>query len=130
MSGGLVHLHASISDRDFCDTVCGLKCDDVDTAYRGKDLERVTCPDCLPASMAPVMRAGRVKTWADGFGRWYAAVPGDLANPRRTAREAIRRELAAREDLPRGYVVHVEPAPAEWLTTDRESRPVYREVTS
>lgn len=77
-----------------------------------------------------VLRAGRVKTWADGFGRWYAAVPGDLADPRRRARDAIRRELASREDLAAGHVVRVERAPAEWhTTTDPDARPVYREVT-
>lgn len=73
---------------------------------------------------------GAVSTWADGFGRWYAAVPGDRPDPRRTAREAIRRELAAREELPAGYVVRVEPAPDHWLTTDRASRPVFRESVS
>lgn len=74
------------------------------------------------------MTAGRVRTWADGFGRWYAAVPGDLANPRRTAREAIRRELAARGEIHPGHRVRVEEAPADWLTTDRASRPVFREA--
>lgn len=78
--------------------------------------------------MAGTMTAGRVHTFADGFGRWYAAVPGDLANPRRTAREAIRRELTERGAIGPGYVVRVEPAPDHWLTTDRASRPVYREV--
>lgn len=76
------------------------------------------------------MTSGRVHTYADGFGRWYAAVPGDLADPRRTAREAIRRELAEREALAPGHVVRVEPAPDHWLTTDRAARPVFREVTS
>lgn len=80
--------------------------------------------------MAGRMTAGRVRTWADGFGRWYAAVPGDLANPRRTAREAIRRELADRGEIGPGAVVRVEPAPDQWLTTDRASRPVYREAVS
>lgn len=80
--------------------------------------------------MAGRMTPTRVKTFADGFGRWYAAVPGDLANPRRTAREAIRRELAARGEIGAGAVVRVEPAPDHWLTTDRSSRPVYREVTA
>lgn len=42
----MVHLHARISERDFCDTVCGLHCDAVDTAYRGLDPERVTCQTC------------------------------------------------------------------------------------
>lgn len=85
----------------------------------------------MSGSVAPVMRAGRVKTFADGFGRWYAAVPGDRPNPRRAAREAIRRELADRDQLAPGYVVRVERAPAEWHTTsDLDSRPVYREVTS
>ena len=43
----VVHLHATVSDRDYCDTVCGLHCDGVDTAYRGLDPERVNCPECL-----------------------------------------------------------------------------------
>lgn len=76
------------------------------------------------------MTVGRVRTWADGFGRWYAAVPGDLADPRRTAREAIRRELSDRGAIGAGHVVRVEPAPDHWLTTDRAARPVFREVTS
>lgn len=42
-----VHLHARVSDRDYCDTVCGKHCGDVDTAYRDRDPERVTCPDCI-----------------------------------------------------------------------------------
>ena len=45
-AGRLVHLHATVSDRAYCDTVCGLHCGEVDTAYRGRDPERVTCPDC------------------------------------------------------------------------------------
>lgn len=68
-----------------------------------------------------------VETFADGFGRWYAAVPGDVANPRRTAREAIRRELVARDAIGAGCRVRVEPAPEYWLTAARELRPVYRE---
>lgn len=47
----LVHLHASTGPTDgsvpTCPTVCGLPCDSVDTAYRGLDPERVTCPACL-----------------------------------------------------------------------------------
>lgn len=39
-----VHLHASHGD---CRTVCGFACDQVDTAYRGRDRERVTCQTCL-----------------------------------------------------------------------------------
>lgn len=72
----------------------------------------------------------RVATWSDGFGRWYAAVPGDMADPRRVARNAIRRQLEMRQTLPAGYAVRVEPAPDHWLTTDRESRPVYMEAQS
>ena len=45
----VVHLHAAVSDRAYCDTVCGLHCGEVDTAYRGLDPERVTCPTCLEA---------------------------------------------------------------------------------
>lgn len=43
-----VHLHARDgADRGYvCDTVCGLPCDTVDTAYRGLDPERVTCAAC------------------------------------------------------------------------------------
>ena len=42
----VVHLHARVSDRDYCDCVCGAPCDS-STAYRGRDPERVTCPTCL-----------------------------------------------------------------------------------
>ena len=70
-----------------------------------------------------------VRTWADGFGRWYAAVPGYRKNPRRVARNAIRRELVARGDVGIGYRVRVEPAPDYWLTTTRAERPVFRELT-
>lgn len=74
-------------------------------------------------------KASAVRTWADGFGRWYAAVPGDRPNPRRVAREAIRRELTARGEIGIGAVVRIEEAPDYWLTTDRAERPVYREAT-
>lgn len=74
------------------------------------------------------MTKARVHTWADGFGRWYAAVPGDRADPRRTAREAIRRELTAREGDLGAYQVRVEEAPDEWLSTERALRPVFREA--
>lgn len=67
-------------------------------------------------------------TWADGFGVWYAAVPGYLLDPRRAARNAIRRELVERHDMPAGHRVRVEPAPDHWLTTARKLRPVFREV--
>jgi hypothetical protein len=43
----VVHLHATVSDRAFCDTECGRRCGEVDTAYRGRDPERVNCPECL-----------------------------------------------------------------------------------
>jgi hypothetical protein len=74
------------------------------------------------------MTKNRVHTWADGYGRWYASVPGDVANPRRTAREAIRRELEERGEIGQGHRVSVEEAPDYWLTQlSREIRPVYRE---
>lgn len=73
-------------------------------------------------------RGSEVTTWADGFGRWYAAVPGYRKHPRRVAREAIRRELAARGEIGAGSVVRVEDAPDYWLTTARAERPVYREA--
>jgi hypothetical protein len=73
------------------------------------------------------MSRSRIKTWADGFGRWYAAVPGDLKDPRGAARRAIRAELKARGDTP--PVLRVEPAPDHWLTTDRSTRPVFREAS-
>lgn len=41
-----------------------------------------------------------IKTWADGFGRWYAAVPvehNDGTGSRLAARSAIRDALFARE---------------------------------
>lgn len=74
-------------------------------------------------------QAPTVKTWADGFGRWYASVPGDSRDPRRVAREAIRRELEQRGQLGQGYRVRIVPAPDHWLTTDRKLRPVYMEDT-
>jgi hypothetical protein len=74
------------------------------------------------------MTKNRVHTWADGFGRWYASVPGDVANPRRTARDAIRRELEERGEIHAGFRVCLEEAPDYWLTqTSREIRPVFRE---
>ena len=69
-----------------------------------------------------------VKTWADGFGRWYAAVAGDAPDPRRVAREAIRAELLARGELGQGARVRVTEAPDHWLTTDRNLRPVFMEA--
>lgn len=77
----------------------------------------------------PVTSYGPVKTWSDGFGRWYASVPGDSADPRRRAREAIRRELAARDELGSGARVRVERAPDYWHETeDTDARPVFREA--
>lgn len=82
-------------------------------------------------SRAAVTSYGAVKTWADGFGRWYASVPGDCADPRRRARDAIRRELEARDAIGNGVPVRVERAPVEWHTTDNpDARPVYRERVS
>lgn len=82
------------------------------------------------AGGTPVTTYGDVKTWADGFGRWYAAVPGDCPDPRRRARDAIRRELVSRDAIGAGVSVRVERAPDEWHTTaDPNARPVYREVT-
>lgn len=72
----------------------------------------------------------RVKTWADGFGRWYAAVPGDHPSPRRLAREAIRRELEERGEIGPGYRIRLAEAPDQWLTTSREARPVFMEVAT
>lgn len=81
--------------------------------------------------MAGRMTSTRVRTFADGFGRWYAAVPGDCPDPRRRARDAIRRELTARGDIGPGHVIRLERAPVEWHTTSNpDDRPVYREVTS
>lgn len=68
-----------------------------------------------------------VNTFTDGFGRWYAAVPGDLKDPRAAARRAIKRELEERGDIGPGFRLQIEEAPDHWLTTDRASRPVFRE---
>lgn len=74
---------------------------------------------------------GAVAVWSDGWGRFYAAVPGDRPDPRRAARDAIRRELAARDAIGTGHRVRVERAPVEWhTTTDVDARPVFREVTA
>jgi hypothetical protein len=54
---GVVHLHTRVSNRDYCDTVCGLHCDAVDTAYRDRDPERVTCDACALELEAPAARA-------------------------------------------------------------------------
>lgn len=75
------------------------------------------------------MSKNRIHTWADGFGRWYAAVPGDYANPRAAARRAIRKELAARGEIQvLSHPTRLEEAPDHWLTTDRATRPVFREA--
>ena len=47
-----------------------------------------------------------VRTWADGFGRWYAEADSEGA-----AVDAIESELDARMDRSPEYVVSVEPAP-------------------
>jgi hypothetical protein len=76
------------------------------------------------------MTRTRVRTWADGFGRWYAAAPGDLADPRRAAHRAIRAELEARGELSPGGRLRLERAPDHWhTTTDPDLRPVYREAS-
>ena len=50
----------------------------------------------------------RVSTWADGFGRWHAAVP-DTSDGARVARAAIRAELKARDAIGAGYRLTVTP---------------------
>ena len=52
-----------------------------------------------------------VATWADGFGRWHAAVPEGVSAPVRVARVAIRRQLVARGQIGPGYAVRVVPVP-------------------
>lgn len=52
----------------------------------------------------------RVTTWADGHGRWHAAVP-DTDDGARVAAEAIRVELEARGDAGPGHVVEVTAGP-------------------
>lgn len=64
-----------------------------------------------------------VRTWADGFGRWYAEVPARFgAIAAREAADAIGHELNIRGDRSPGHVVTVELVAADYGTS------VYREV--
>lgn len=49
-----------------------------------------------------------VRTWADGFGRWYAEVP-DTDDAPKVAREAVAHELDIRGETGLGYRADVEP---------------------
>lgn len=73
--------------------------------------------------------SGRVVTWADGFGRWYASVPATMAHPMGVAKLAIRLELQDREAAGPGKRVPlpvVEPVGPEY--DDDAGRVTYREV--
>lgn len=63
-----------------------------------------------------------VRTWADGFGRWYAEVPNTDDAPA-VALRAIRSELKARQDLGH-YRVRVEP----WDAVPSRAVLIFREV--
>lgn len=69
-----------------------------------------------------LMRAGRVRTWADGYGRWYALVPDEPA-AMAVARQAIRSELMEREG-PQVAIPGVERVP----DYDERGRVAYREA--
>lgn len=73
------------------------------------------------AAVTPV----QVHTYADGFGRWYAAVPWGSQSAH-VAAEAIRVELAERGDIDTGYRVVVERAPV-WSGEAWPAHVVYRE---
>lgn len=79
----------------------------------------------------------RIRTWADGFGRWYAEVTlgtaqdagnFDSTNLRSAARRAIRRELASRGDLGDGYSVRVEVYSNEVCSVNHLHAITYREA--
>lgn len=61
-----------------------------------------------------------VITWADGFGRWHAAVPGTCHNPHaaRLAKQAIADELNARDEHPELDM----PMMPEWLAVKYRGR--------
>lgn len=62
-----------------------------------------------------------VRTWADGFGRWYAEVP-DTPHAAHVARAAIKAELSARDELG-SAPLYLERAPEYgpnvWRETDQ-----------
>lgn len=66
-------------------------------------------------------------TFADGYGRWYAAVTPDTFDPVQAAHDAIRAGLEERGECGAGYRIAVERAPA---TITYGNRAVYREVWS
>lgn len=63
---------------------------------------------------APAYGLSTVRTWADGFGRWYAAVPAQRMAPRYAAANAILAELDARGEIGEGFTLRLEEAPQEW----------------
>lgn len=67
-----------------------------------------------------------VRTWADGFGRWYAEVPANDPSPYDTAVEAIGHELDIRGDRGPDYGLRLETGYAPHDPTDAVI--VYREA--
>lgn len=66
----------------------------------------------------------KVKTWADGYGLWWALVPTGERNKARAARTAINRELASREGL--GFA----DVDVERVGANTEGYVAYREVVA
>ncbi len=67
-----------------------------------------------------------VRTWADGFGRWYAEVPAGDPTPYDTAQEAIGHELDIRGDRGPDFVPVLE---CHYMPYDPDgSTLVYREA--
>lgn len=72
---------------------------------------------------AALIADGQIRTWADGFGRWYAEVSAHAAAPKPTAVGAIWHELRQRSnDVPPRPVVERAPE------YDKPGRVVYRET--
>lgn len=64
---------------------------------------------CAHPDVCKVEPTPTVRTWADGFGRWYAEVPATTDHPERVAADAIAAELDARSERHAGWRVTVEP---------------------
>lgn len=81
-----------------------------------------------------LVRSGALRTWSDGFGRWYVEVSETIAGPMLAARGAVWYELRTRAATPadpNGDAVplpRLERAPAEWQAV-RPGHIIYRETS-
>lgn len=71
-----------------------------------------------------LINSGRVRTWADGFGRWRVSVPKSMVAPKLVAVGAIWHELRKRETTTGG---DVPPRPTLRLIHESETEQTWGE---